>query len=83
VTDQILTLGYENQCSLLNLGSISFFLNMYVIKVLLFVTILIPLRKRFPTKYANMRKSLFFSELIFIVTESFIEMMISAYLTMH
>ena len=83
VTDQILTLGYENQCSLLNLGSISFFLNFYFLKVGFFYLVMTPLRRRFPKRYTLMRKNLFFSDLIFLVTEGFMEMAISGYLTMH
>ena len=37
VTDQILTLGYENQLSLITLGSISLFLIIYLFKMLAFL----------------------------------------------
>ena len=47
VTDQILTLGYENQSSLLNLGSISFYMLVYSAKMVIFVGVILPLRNKF------------------------------------
>jgi hypothetical protein len=39
ITDQILTLGYENQLSLLGLGTISLFLVLHLVKMALFATL--------------------------------------------
>ena len=54
VTDQILALGYENQLSILNFGSISFYILVYLTKVVIFLVIVRPLKFRYPSKYNSM-----------------------------
>ena len=78
MTDQILGLGYENQLSLLGLGTLSFFLLLYLIKMGAYLVF----SKRFE-RMAAQKKNVFFGELIDIITESFFELMISGYLCMY
>ena len=81
VTDQILTLGYENQSSLLNLGTISLFMAIYFVKLVVFLIICLPLKHFNYDKYIEMRDAVFFQDLIDIITESFIELVISGYIS--
>ena len=70
VTDQLFSLGYQSECSLLNLGTISFFLNIYAIKVIFFILVMIPLRHKYHQRYLAMKNNLFFKEFIMIITNS-------------
>ena len=78
MTDQILGLGYENQLTLLGLGTISFFLLLYLIKMGAYLV----LSKRYE-RIAAKKNKVFFGELIDIITESFFELMISGYLCVY
>ena len=83
VTDQIITLGYENQCSLLNLGSITFYLSAYFAKLIIFFLIMTPLKSHYSSRYDSMREELFYQDLVAILTESFLEIYISGYLSVY
>ena len=78
ITDQILTLGYENQLSLLCLGSVSLYLILYLLKVIKFVA----LRHRYES-VAKQHDAVFFKDLTGILTESFLELLITGYISVY
>ena len=68
---------------MLNLGTITLYFSLYIAKVVVFIVISIPLRRYNPQKYEEIRDAVFFQDLIDILTESFIELLISGYISIY
>jgi len=79
-------LGYESHNSMLNLGSIAIFSFVYYLRVLLFFILLKPIVK-YTGKYKELQKriaeDLFYSEIMILSMEAYIEFLISGYLNLQ
>ena len=78
-------LGYEQHNAILNLGSLAIFSFFYYIKVLFYFLILKPVVYWFGVGkrlQKSMNKSLFYSDILTLTIEAYIEFLISGYLNM-
>ena len=80
--DSIIEMGYETHNSLLNLGSVSIFVFLYFVALVLlgFLNIIVFSTGKGSKIYVYIKKRLIFSMLISLLMEPFMELVISAYL---
>ena len=84
-------LGYGSHSSILNLGSIALFSFVYYLRVAFYFFVLTPAAYLIPTKkykykvirlQRRMKKTLFFSEILTLSMEAYIEFLIAGYLNL-
>tara|TARA_B110000285_G_scaffold233603_1_gene307901 strand:+ start:418 stop:1257 length:840 start_codon:yes stop_codon:yes gene_type:complete len=80
-------LGYESTNALILLGSLGLVIVFYIIQVLIFFAVLIPLRWWKPqsvfiqNQYRNLKQNLFFGQLLAIAITGYMEFLIAGYYT--
>ena len=87
ILDQMEDLGYSTHNSIVNLGSLGLFSFFYVVKVVLYIFLLIPIiaatkNKKLLKSAKKIKKDLFFTEFISITLEGYFEFLIAAYLNL-
>ena len=78
-------LGYDSHNSMLNLGSLAIFSFFYFIKLFVYSAILKPANYftgRFANRIYEMKQTLFYRDIIFLVIEAYLEFLIAGYLNL-
>jgi hypothetical protein len=72
-------LGYESSNPFINLGTIAIMTGLYFIKVLFYFALVKPLREKkyIASVYKNFSKGLFFSEILLVLIEGYLDFAIA------
>ena len=83
IRDQVAALGYDNHNPMLNLGTITVVLIVYFVKVMGLFFILYPVKTYFgigAVMYDKQFKKLFFTEILVLIIEGYIELLLAAFM---